>query len=238
MPIKFTKENNSVALVTMDIGENRFNPEFSSALLAVLDVIAADDSFKAVVLCSKEDKFWSLGIDVEWTGKAYTEGRKQELRDFLYSVNTLLKRIMTYPIPVIAAIGGHAFGDGAILALSCDFRYMKSDRGFFCFPEVDINIPFLPSNQEIVRKVVPGWFMEEMFLTGRKIGAAELEQHHIIRKVCSDEKDLIKETLEFASTFSKPRGIFAEHKKRINKRIFELMDNEDKTYIEPLNVFM
>jgi len=236
MPITFTKEKDSVALVTMDFGENRFNPEFTGSLLAVLDAIEADNSYKAVVLCSKDEKFWSLGVDVEWTGKAAKEGRLQEIRDFLYSANALFKRIMTYPMPVIAAIGGHAFGDGAVLALSCDFRYMKSGRVSFCFPEVDINIPFLPSNQEIVTKVVPGWFMEDMILTGRRIDAAELEKHHIIRKGCDSEESLIKESVEFASTFAKSRGIFAEHKKRLNKRIFKLMDNEDKTFIEPLNL--
>jgi enoyl-CoA hydratase/carnithine racemase len=236
MSITLTKENNTVALVTMDSGENRANPEFMSGMLAVLDEIEADESFKAVVLCSKHDKFWSVGIDIEWMGGVLGAGKKQEARDFLYSLNTLSKRMLTYPMPLIAAIGGHTFGDGAMLALCCDYRFMKTDRGFFCFPEVDINIAFMPSMLEIIRKVMPAWFMEDLILTGRKVGAKELEEMRVVRKACANEEELLKESLAFAATFTKPRGIFAEHKKRMHKRCLELMDSEDPAFIEPLNV--
>ncbi|MBN1532305.1 MAG: enoyl-CoA hydratase/isomerase family protein [Spirochaetes bacterium] len=236
MPITFSKENNTVALITMDAGENRQNPESVSGMLAVLDEIEADESLKAAVLCSKEDKFWSLGIDVEWIGAVLAAGKKQEARDFLYSLNTLSRRMLTFPMPLIAAIGGHAFGDGAMLALCCDFRFMKSDRGFFCFPEVDINIAFMPSMLEIIRKVMPRWFMEDLILTGRRVSAQELQDRHVVRKACANEEELIKEAMAFASTFAKPRGIFAEHKQRMHKRVFDLMEQEDPAFIEPLKV--
>ncbi|TAL35420.1 MAG: enoyl-CoA hydratase/isomerase family protein [Spirochaetes bacterium] len=236
MSITFTKEHNTVALVTMDSGENRQNPEFMSTMAAVLDEIEADESFKSVVLCSKHEKFWSVGIDVEWMGGVLAAGKKQEARDFVYSLNALSKRMLTYPMPLIAAIGGHTFGDGAMLALCCDFRFMKTDRGFFCFPEVDINIAFMPSMLDIIRKTIPAWFMEEMILTGRKVGAKELEDLHIVRKACANEEELLRESLAFAATFAKPRGIFAEHKKRMYKSSIDLMDSEDPAFIEPLNL--
>ncbi len=236
MSITYTKENNTVALVTMDSGENKHNPEFISNLLAVLDSIEADESFKAVVLCSKHEKFWSVGIDVEWVAGSLAAGKKQEVRDFLYSLNTVSKRMLTYPLPLIAAIGGHAFGDGAMLAICCDFRFMKSDRGYFCFPEVDINIAFMPSMLEIIKKALPVWFMEDMILTGRRVGAQELERHNIIRKACANEEELVRESLAFASTFAKARGIFAEHKKRMHRQYLDLMESGDPVYIEPLNV--
>ena len=45
----------------------------------------------------------------------------------------------------------HAYAGGALIASACDFRTMRADRGRFCFPEVDIKIPFTPIMTEIVR---------------------------------------------------------------------------------------
>jgi len=62
-------------------------------------------------------------------------------------MNDLFKKLLLYPMPVIAAINGHAFGNGALLSCTCDFRFMRSDKGFFCFPEVDVSIPSFPHDR-------------------------------------------------------------------------------------------
>lgn len=231
--VSWTKEDR-VAVVTMDNGENRHNPGFIQAMYDVFDEVEGDQTLASVVLCSRDEKYWSLGIDIEWITGVLSADRKQEVRDFLYALNRLSERILSFPMPVIAAIGGHAFGDGAMLALCCDFRFMKVDKGYLCFPEVDINIPFLPSMLEIIRKAVPASFMEDMILTGRRVKAPELEAHHVIRKACADEADLMRQSLAFAGTFTKARGIFAEHKKRLHRKVFDLMEKEDPAYIAPL----
>ncbi|MCX5821395.1 MAG: enoyl-CoA hydratase/isomerase family protein, partial [Deltaproteobacteria bacterium] len=138
----------------------------------------------------------------------------------------------------IAAINGHAFGDGTIMACACDFRFMKADRGFFCFPEIDINIPFLPGMLAIVRKAIPYYKLEELAFSGKRTGAAELEAHHVIIKACDNEEVLMREALAFAKTFNKKRPIFGEMKKRMHGSIIEIMEKEDPVYIEPLQLMM
>ncbi len=236
MPIVNWQRDGTVALVTMDNGENRHNPDFLQAMLETLSEIETADDTTAVILASRDPKYWSLGIDLEWITLALADGHKQAVRDFMYDLNRLSKRILTFPLPVIAAIGGHAFGDGAMLAMTCDFRFMKADRGFFCFPEVDINIPFLPSMLEIIRKAIPGYALEEFIFSGRRIPAAELAEHHVIIEATADEEALLKTSLAYARTFTKARGIFAEHKKRLHRGILDLMEQQDPTYIEPLNL--
>lgn len=228
------RKENKVAVITMDDGENRHNPAFVERLLTVLNEIESDEALSAVVLRAGGGKYWSLGIDIEWITQALTTGKNQEVRDFLYGLNKLSARILTFPLPVIAALNGHAFGDGAMLALVCDFRFMKADRGFLCFPEVDINIPFMPSMLEIIRQVLPACLMSDMILSGRRVNAHELAGHHVILKACSDEEDLLRESLAYTATFAKSRGIMAEHKKRLHKKILDLMQTDDPAYIEPL----
>ena len=52
----------------------------------------------------------------------------------------LMGRIITLPVPTIAAINGHAFGAGFMCALCHDIRIMRSDRGFICANEVEIGM--------------------------------------------------------------------------------------------------
>ena len=88
-------------------------------------------------------------------------------------VQALLARVLTLPMPTAAAIGGHAFGAAAMLALAHDFRVMRADRGYFCFPEVDIRIPFTPGMAALIQaKLTPQAAVSAM-TTGRRFGGAE-----------------------------------------------------------------
>jgi enoyl-CoA hydratase/carnithine racemase len=53
-------------------------------------------------------------------------------------------RLLTFPMPTLAAVQGHAFAAGVMLALSHDIRLMRADRGFLCLPEVDLGVRFPP----------------------------------------------------------------------------------------------
>ena len=204
----------------------------------IFDEVLADDGIYALVITSNDPKNFSQGIDVEWLGQRFQEKDAESIKTFIYGMNRVFQRLLQMPIPTIAAINGHAFGNGAILACACDFRFMKRDRGFFCFPEVDINIPFLPGMIAFVRKAIPEYKFNELKLTGKRVGADELEHHHIIEKASENLEELMSDVLSFAGGFQKQRGIFGEHKKRMHKAIIEVMDKEDKVFIEDLNLFV
>jgi len=232
------KKVETVGVITMNNGENRHNPEFIRAILTSFDEIEADPKISSVIIASSDPKNWSQGIDLQWMTDAMAKNDLQGIRDFMYGLNRIFNRILLYPMPVIAAINGHAFGDGTIMACACDFRFMKADRGFFCFPEIDINIPFLPGMQAIIRKAIPYYKLEELVFSGKRTGAAELEAHHVILKACENEEALMREALAFAKSFNKKRPIFAETKKRFHRTIIETMEKEDPAFIEPLQLML
>jgi enoyl-CoA hydratase/carnithine racemase len=143
--------------------------------------------------------------------------------------------LMLAPMPTIAAINGHAYGNGAIISCACDYRFMRSDKGFFCFPEVNVGIPLLYGMNAFVKKAVPLYKLVEMQFSGNRYRAPELEQHHIITKACANKDELMKETLAFAKMFQKKRGILGEMKKRMYRDIIEIMDTMDAKFsIEPM----
>lgn len=232
------EKRETVGIVTMNAGENRQNPDYVRAILTVFDEIETDPEISSVIIASSDRKNWSLGIDLKWIADAMAEKDFPVIREFMYGMNRVYRRILLYPMPVIAAINGHAFAAGAILACACDFRFMKSDRGFFCLPEIDISIPFLPGMLSIVRKAIPYYKLEELVLTGKRTVAAELEAHHIIVKTCENEEALMQEAMTFAKMFNKKRPIFAEMKKRLHGRIIEIMEEEDPVFIDPLNLMI
>ncbi|HPQ67554.1 MAG TPA: enoyl-CoA hydratase-related protein [bacterium] len=237
MPVIRWEKVDSVANVIMDQGENRHNPEFIADFLRVFDEVEADKSIRALVLSSSDPKSWSQGIDLNWVMSILgDEVKREQLKGFLSGLNDMFIKMLTFPMPVIAAISGHTFGDGAIMACACDFRFMRADRGFFCFPEVDLNIPFLPGMLAIVRRAFPYYKLEEMIFTGKRVGAQEMAEHHAIVKACPDLESLQTEVMAFAKTFQKERGIVRELKKRMHKEILEIIEKEDPPYINSMQL--
>lgn len=232
------KKDETVAIINMNTDENRHNPDFAKGMLNVLDEIENDQEVYSVVIASSDAKNWSLGIDLVWITGALNNNELQSIKDFMYDMNNVFKKILLFPMPVIAAINGHTFGNGSVLACSCDFRFMKADRGYFCFPEVDINIPFLPSMLETMKKAIPPYKLEDLVYSGKRVGGKELEEHHVIVKASKDADALMRDAMELAKTYKKNRAIFEQHKLRLHKHIVEIMGKEDPEYIEPLNLMV
>jgi len=220
-----------VAVLTMNSGENRFNPLFLQEFLDVLDKIENETDARTLVVTSAHEKIFSNGIDLEWLVQALEKKEIDTAKEFFYMLNRLFERMVTCPLITIAAISGHAFAGGAILCCAFDFRFMRSDRGFFCFPEVDLGIPFLPGMNALLRKAMPRYKVEEMEFTGNRLTAQECEEHHIVRKACH-LGDLMTETLAFAQGLKKERAIVGEMKSRINKEIVKAIEVDDIPYIE------
>jgi enoyl-CoA hydratase/carnithine racemase len=225
-----------VAILLMQNGENRHNPAYAQDMLKSLQRVIENTSCKALVITSNDEKCFSLGIDTDWLMPAMKAQQFDEIKAFMHSMDDVFKTLLLFPLPVIAAINGHAFGNGAILACACDFRFMRSDKGFFCFPEVDLSIPFLPGMIEFVKKAMPYYRFNEMKLSGRRVSGIELEQDHVIEKAYDSQEALMLGAIEYAKTFDKKRGIFGEHKKRLHKHIVHTIDTENKPLIESLSL--
>jgi enoyl-CoA hydratase/carnithine racemase len=219
-----------VAVLTMNDGENRFNLPFLEAFLQSLDRIEADTDARALVVTSSHEKIFSNGIDLDWLVPFIREGDQDTAAAFFEAMNQLFKRILLYPMPTVAAISGHAFAGGAIMSCAFDFRFMRSDRGFFCFPEVDLGIPFLPGMIALIGKAIPQYKMEELHYTGKRATAEECAAHHIITKACHIT-DLMNEVFSFAKGFNKRREVIAVMKERMYKDIVHAFEMEDPRVI-------
>lgn len=154
---------------TLDLGatENRFSPDFMTEVDAALDEIA-HSSEAAVLLTTGSDKFFSNGLDLEWL-----QANPGELASYVDRIHGMFAKVLSLPVATVAAVNGHAFGGGAMLAIAHDYRVMREDRGYFCFPEVDILIPFtVGMNALIAAKTTPRTQVAAM-TTGHRFGGPE-----------------------------------------------------------------
>ena len=133
----------------------------------------------------------------------------------LCKARALYRRLVTFPVATVAAMNGHAFAGGAMLALACDQRVMRSGRGFFCLPEVDINIPFTPGMSKLVQaKLTPSVAYEAM-LTGRRFSAEEAHAAGFVDAVGSEDEVLPMAVERAQALAGKTRTTVATIKERM-----------------------
>jgi Delta3-Delta2-enoyl-CoA isomerase len=123
--------------------DNRLTPAFCAAMITALDLIELRHPTGVVVTTSSITKFYSNGLDLELAMKTpnFTE-------DSLYP---LFHRFLTFPMPTIALVNGHAFAGGFMLAMHHDYRVYSGARGYLCINELDFGAPLLPPMSGIFR---------------------------------------------------------------------------------------
>jgi enoyl-CoA hydratase/carnithine racemase len=171
--------HDKIAVLDLGDDENRFTPDFLDAVNAHLDTALADAA--QGLLTTASGKFYSNGLDLDWL---VANGDRTQW--YIGQVQALFARVLTLPVPTAAALPGHAFGAGAMLALAHDFRVMRSDRGYFCFPEVDIRIPFTPGMAALIQaKLTPQAAVASM-TTGRRFGGDDAMRLGIVDTVAGE----------------------------------------------------
>ncbi|XP_019860831.1 PREDICTED: enoyl-CoA delta isomerase 1, peroxisomal-like, partial [Amphimedon queenslandica] len=137
----------SVAIIKMCKGENRFTPTFFKEYFKALDDIESNKDIKALITTG-DGKFYSNGLDLD-NFPSYSPEDVRVLFDV--NLNTLFKRMLTFPVITIAAINGHSFAGGGLLALTHDYRLMKRERGWFSLPEVLLKMELTKPLMELAK---------------------------------------------------------------------------------------
>lgn len=161
------ERHDDVFVLDLGDGENRLHPDWIAAVNGALDEVEKADGPRALVTAAT-GKFFSNGLDLEWLGA--NADRHQE---YVASVHGLLARMLSLPLITVAALQGHVFAAGAMLSLAHDFRVMRVDRGFWCLPEAEINIPFTPGMSALIQARLAPQVAHEAMTAARRYGGAD-----------------------------------------------------------------
>ena len=122
-------------------------------------------------------------------------------------------------MPTIGCLTGHVYAGGAILATTLDFRLMREGRGFFCFPEVDIKILFSPIMYEILRLLPDHYALNELVLTGKRVGGKEALAMKIVSAVYPEETLYDKAMALATELAKKDRRTYAHIKRGLRQAL-------------------
>ena len=191
-------------LVTMNDGQNTICPDWQQRMLEILDSVEADCGQGASLVLTGVEKFFCNGLNLE---KLMTLS-PEEMELFGRRMAEIHSRFLILPCPTVAAMNGHAFAGGAFLALSCDYRIMREDRGWFSVSEVDVGVPIPAPMMGILQGKLPANTARDALFTGKRYTADEAVAAGIADgKASMDE--LLGEAKALASQLgTKEPGIF------------------------------
>jgi len=134
-----------------------------------------------ILIVTGADGVFASGADI-------AELRERTSADALKGINTLLfQRIAELPMPVIAAVDGHALGAGAELAYAADFR-IGTPRTTFGNPETGLGIIAAAGALWRLPQLVGEPLAKEVLLAGRILSAEEALAARLLTKLVEPEE--------------------------------------------------
>ncbi|KAJ2517832.1 hypothetical protein H4217_003709 [Coemansia sp. RSA 1939] len=179
--------------------ENRFTLQFVNEITQALDAVERmlDDTRGdaagqggALITTSSSEKFYSNGLAIE---------AAMEQGDVFYiPYLKMLARLLTFRIPTVAAINGHAFAGGCMFAMAHDYRIMRADRGWIAMNEVDIGIPLIPGMAAIVKcKISNQNHLRDCLLAGHRFKASDAVAAGFVDQAVAQDA-LVSTAMEYA----------------------------------------
>jgi len=195
--INYAKED-GLHLITMDQDSSTICSDWQQRMLEILTEVEGDCGHGASLVLTGVGKFFCNGLNLE---KVMTL-TADEMAAFGRRMGEVHQRFLKLPCPTVAAVNGHAFAAGAFLALSCDYRIMRQDRGWFSVSEVDVGVPIPPAMMGILHAKLPANTTRDAVLTGKRYTADDA-----IAAGIADGKASVDELLERAQALARELGI-------------------------------
>ncbi len=204
--------DNGVVEVRLDAPE-RFNTLEAGLVQDLHDALSglAERSGLRVVLLTGAGKHFCAGAFLEGHGIAPGgdgSGSVQDWMSIQEHIATLVTRIRSLKVPVVAIVQGAAAGGGFALALASDIRVCSTDARFnAAFVKIGLSACDIGVSW-ILPRLVGASRAFELMLTGRFVEAAEAERIGLVARVV-DRDDLWDTALETARLIASnsPYGI-------------------------------
>ena len=179
------EKSGDVFVLTMDAGENRWNTAMVDDLTQALDEVERSVGAAALVTTGASQKFYSNGLDLDWRAAPEKHADAGDPAEFLFM--EFMSRMITLPVPTVAAINGHVFGAGFMFALCHDYRIMRQDRGYMCANEIQLGMIIPGPELSLFRHKLPAHVFYESVQLARRWGGADALNAGIVNEIASSD---------------------------------------------------
>ena len=179
------EKTGDVFVLTMDAGENRWNTTLVDELTVALDEVEASTGAAALVTTGASEKFYSNGLDLDWRRAPDEHPEAGDPSVFFFM--EFMSRMITLPVPTVAAVNGHAFGAGFMFALCHDYRIMRQDRGYLCANEIQLGMIIPAPELSLFRHKLPAHVFYESVQLARRWGGVHALEAGVVNEVASGE---------------------------------------------------
>src|ERR1700722_1703473 len=172
---------------------NALNTQMAHDLLSLWSGLADDPGeTRAVILTGSGERAFCAGADLkERQGMSDADWQAQHV---------LFERqywaLLDVPVPVVAAVNGHAYAGGLEMMLACDFAYAVP-QARFALTEVTLGIMPGAGGTQLLPRAVGERRAKEIILTGRPFSAKDAYDWGMVNRLCAAER-LLDETLDTA----------------------------------------
>ena len=157
---------------------NAISTQLATDLSMVMEQVAADATFRAVVLTGAGERAFCVGADLKERNALDDDGFREQRQVF----RTAFDAVRACPQPAVAAVHGFALGGGLELALSCDV-IVADETAVVGLPEVSLGlVPGGGGTQLALRRLGPGR-AADVVLTGRRIAAIEAQSLGLVDRL-------------------------------------------------------
>ncbi len=177
--------NGEIATITLNRPDKRnaITTTMIAELLTALDVI--EKSHTRVVILTGAGKCFCAGIDLEMLA-AIAKQSPSENQEDSRRIAKMLRRIWSFPRPMIAAVNGAAYAGGCGIATLCDFTIAATEAKF---GYTEVKIGFLPAIVSVfLTRQIGEKRSRDLLLTGRIITAAEAKEFGMVNEVVPSER--------------------------------------------------
>jgi methylglutaconyl-CoA hydratase len=152
-------------------------------LLTAFDVV--EKSHTRVVILTGAGKAFCAGMDLDMLA-AIAKQTPAENQEDSRRIAKLLRRIWSFPRPLIAAVNGAAYAGGCGIATLCDFTLAVPEAKF---GYTEVKIGFLPAIVSVfLTRQIGEKRSRDLLLTGRIINAAEAKEFGLVTDVVPAER--------------------------------------------------